>query len=109
MLVEAAAAIVINSTPLWVYIVGAGGSSAAILFGAWALYARVRTERDKEVRERADNTNATNSNTEAVNNLSRKFGEFVEVTERRFRANEKGIDQNTRELEEIRRQRSNGR
>jgi hypothetical protein len=98
-------AVVVSSTPIWVYIIGAGGSSAAIFFGAWALYARVRQERDKEIKERVENTSATNSNTKALEELKDSFDKFILADERRWRQHD---EEHKRQDEFIRRMNGGG-
>lgn len=104
MLIQLAANAVVDGTPIWAYIIGAGGSSAAILFGGWTLLTRVRQERDKEIKERSDNTNATNNNTKALEDLKKSFDEFVKSNERRWDHNDDDQRRQDREIGDIRRQ-----
>lgn len=94
MLIEAAD--VSGGTPVLVLVLGALGSAAAVIFGAFTLWIRVRQARDDEIKERTENTNATNRNTEAI----REFTASLRLVEDKLRNHDDQLAAHQRELED---------
>lgn len=91
-------------TPIWAYFLGAAGSAAAVIFGSWTLYVRIRQERDKEVKERVENTAATKENTRAIESFTARLDVFIQQTEQRFREHGERLEAHQRELDDHNRQ-----
>lgn len=95
MLIEAAADVG-GGTPVLVLVLSALGSAAAVIFGSYTLWIRVRQARDQEIKERVENTRATQENTKAIE----IFTNTLRMVEDRLKGHDEKLADHQRELDD---------